>query len=396
LRIGIDATSVRPQNDGWSGIEIHTVQMINNLLRIDDQNSYYIYLSHRIPKQIPSASERIHYRVVKPRNRKTWQQINLPIAAYRDGLELMYFPANSVSLFCPCKTVATIHDLHPFIIPERYGVLHSATFHGSHVKNVINRIYWKQMLRLASWKDKVIAVSESTKNDIEKILNVRSSKIEVVYCGIERDRFAINETEMDLASFRQKYNLPDRYILCLGTHAFKNVEGSIKAFHRLKEKPSGSVKLVVAGSKHALGEHIFQLVKDLDLERDVVFTGYFPDEDLKYLYRAAEVFLFPSLYEGFGLPVVEAFACGVPVVTSAIGSLPEAAGDAALLVNPHDVDDIAGAVERLLQDSDLRHLKREQGYEQLDRFSWEQGARKLVSIFTQMTQDNHSPISSGH
>jgi glycosyltransferase involved in cell wall biosynthesis len=387
---------VRPEKDGWSGIEIHTIQMINNLLRIDDQNSYYIYLSHHIPKQIPAASANIHYRVAKPRNRKVWQQINLPIAAYRDGLELMYFPANSVSLFCPCKSVATIHDLHPYIIPERYGLLHSATFHGGHIRNTINQIYWKQMLRLASWKDKVIAVSASTKNDIEKLFNVCSNKIEVVYCGIERGRFAINESEMDLTAFRQQYSLPDRYILCLGTHAYKNVEGSINAFHRIKAERSDSLKLVIAGSKRALAEHVFELVKELDLEREVVFTGYFPDEDLKYLYRAAEIFLFPSLYEGFGLPVLEAYACGVPVVTSETGSLPEAAGGAALLVNPHDAEDIAVALERLLQDGDLRELKRKQGYEQLNRFSWEQGATKLVRIFTQISHSNCLPFSSEH
>jgi glycosyltransferase involved in cell wall biosynthesis len=180
--------------------------------------------------------------------------------------------------------------------------------------------------------------------------------------------------------FREEYDLPERYVRCVGTHAYKNVEGAIRAFSAVRHQ-FDLLKLVVTGNRDYLTRDVFQIVRDLGLGGQVIFTGFFPDEDLKYLYQCAELLLFPSFYEGFGLPILEAFACGTPVVTSTSGSLPEIAGQAALLVNPNDAGDIACSVLKVLSKKGLRDRLRQQGLSRAREFSWEKSARETLSVF---------------
>lgn len=382
MRIGIDATGI------WGirgGLVNYTLHIVNNLIKIDNENTYYVYCRDEIPNHLSTRSASVTFRVFKSRNRKLTQQIQLPIAALFDRLDLIFFPFNSASILCPCKSVVTIHDLQPYVIPERYAKIHRSEIHGSSLGSMINKVYWKKILKIACKRaDRIIAVSYATKRDIENFFHIPGEKIEVVYEGVDKEYFNIDSDGKDLASFREEYNLPERYILCVGTNAYKNTEGAIKSFSIIKKKCQDSVKLVIAG-KNYLGAEIFQLVKDLKLENEIIFTGYFPNDDLKYLYQCAEVFLFPSYYEGFGLPVLEAFACGTPVVTSTTeGALPEVAGEAAMLVDPNDPQEIASSVLALLTDRDLRDKKRQQGLKQVEEFSWEEAARKTLDIFEKM------------
>ena len=224
----------------------------------------------------------------------------------------------------------------------------------------------------------------ATKRDIVNIFHIPPENVDVIYEGVDKEYFNIDNHGQDLGRFREKYNLPNRYILCLGINAYKNIEGAVSSFCMIKKNYAHSLKLVIAG-KNYLGEGIFQLVRDLNLENEIIFTGFFPQKDVKYLYQCAEVFLFPSFYEGFGLPVLEAFACGAPVVTSSTaGSLPEVAGEAALLVDPNDHEEIASAVLKLLDDKDFRDKKRQQGLKQVEKFSWEEAARMTLDVFKQL------------
>ncbi len=281
--------------------------------------------------------------------------------------------------------MVTIHDLHPYVVPERFAEVHTWEIHGSRWRSMINKIYWEEMLKMASKKmNRIIAVSSATKRDIANVLHIPTEKIDVVHEGVDREYFNAGNDRKDLARFRDEHNLPKQYILGMGTHAYKNVEGVIKSFSIIRKKFRDPIKLVITGNKHHLGQNIFRLVKDLDLENQIIFTGFFPEEELKYLYQCAELLLFPSFYEGFGLPVLEAFACGTPVVTSTAGSLPEVAGEAGLLVNPNDPEEIASAVLKLLTDRDFREHKRQQGFKQVENFSWEKAASKTLEIFNHM------------
>jgi len=388
MRIGIDATGVWGIKDGLlNGIMIYAIHIANNLMKIDNNNQYYIYCRDEVPDQLNPQSSTASFRVFRSKNRKLLQQIKLPMAALFDRLDLMFFPYHSASMFCPCRSVITIHDLHPYVVPKQFAEIHSSHIHGSKLISIINKVYWEEMLKLAARRmDGIIAVSYSTKRDIVNIFHVSPDKIHVVYEGVDKKYFNLNNDGKDLPQFRQKYGLPEKYILSVGTHAYKNIEGIIRSFSIIKEKYQGPVKLLIVGNKNYLAKKIFQLVRDLDQDGQIIFTGFFPGEDLKYLYQCAEVFLFPSFYEGFGLPVLEAFSCGTPVVTSTTGSVPEVAGEAALLVDPDDHEEIASAVLQILADKTFRAKRRQQGFNQVEKFSWENAARMTLKVFNKIVK----------
>lgn len=240
------------------------------------------------------------------------------------------------------------------------------------------------MMRVLSKKDRVIAVSKATQRDVQKYFKTSPERIDVVHEGVDLNKFSSGRNVADLEWFRKKYQLPGRYILCVGTHGYKNLNGSLKAFNIVKQRVKNHIKLVIAGSKRSVRNEIFKLVEQLELEDDIIFTGFFPDKDLNNLYRCAELLLFPSFYEGFGLPVLEAFACGIPVVSSKMGSLPEVGGKAALFVDPNNYEEIASAVIRILNDKSFRENKRQQGLEQVNKFSWERAARSTLKVFEKL------------
>lgn len=379
MRIGIDATGLGHTNE-WSGIEMYTISLLNALFDINNGDELFIYCANKVPDNIFRTSEDITYRVVKIRNRKFWQQFFMPLKTYSDKIDVMFFPSNSATLFLPCKAVATIHDVHPFVYPEPFSKLHGKAFHKNAIKAVINKHYYRFMLWVASKKDHVIAISKATKQDTVNVFKTSAEKIDVVYNGVNKDKFMLQTAEIDEQQFRNKYNLQDPYVLCVGTHAYKNVAGSIKAFEIIRKNSQAPVKLVIAGSKRPLGDEIYELVEDRSMKQDIIFTGFFPDNDLPGLYSLAEIFLFPSFYEGFGLPVLEAFAGKVPVVTSNTGSLPEVAGDAALLVDPHDIEGIATAVLSVLNDNKMQKQMIAKGLEQVDKFTWMKSATETLGV----------------
>jgi glycosyltransferase involved in cell wall biosynthesis len=389
MRIGIDATGVWGIKDGLlNGMMIYTIQIIKNLIKIDNENKYIIYCRDEVPQQLNALHSSVSFRILKSKNRKILQQIRIPVAALLDRLDLVFFPYHSAALVCPCTSIVTIHDLFPYIVPEQFAKTHSSEFHGSIVTSVINKAYWKSMLKAACKRvDRIIAVSQATKRDIVNIFHIRNEKIDVVYEGVDREYFCVDKSVDKLALFQEKYGLPEKYILCVGTHAYKNIEGIVKAFSIVRKKYQNSITLLIAGNKTYVQKEIFQLVTDLNLESGIIFTGFFPAEDLKYLYQCAEVFLFPSFYEGFGLPVLEAFACGTPVVTSNTGSLPEVGGEAALLVDPNDHEEIASAVLKILSDKTFRAKKRQQGFNQVEKFSWENAARMTLKVFNKTLEE---------
>lgn len=387
LRIGIDATSIwRIEERAYNGMVGYTIHIINNILRLDKQNEYVIYCRDEIPEPIEVGTASCHFRVFSANSRKLLQQFRLPIAAWRDQLDLFFFPYHSASIYSPCASVVTIHDLHPYVVPDRHAKVHSRT-HDRTWRASLNRFYWKNMIKVASQKaDRVIAPSDSTRDDIVNIFDVSAEKVDVVHEAVDRSFFNTDAEGKDVGQFRRKHELPEQYILCVGTHAYKNVEGSVRAFARVKEQFSGTIKLVIAGNKSYLGEEDLGLIRELELENDVVLTGFFPGDELKWLYQCAELFLFPSFYEGFGLPVLEAFACGTPVVTSTEGSLPEVAGNAALLADPEDPEEIASCVLDLLTDAQLHEEKRQAGLERVDDFSWEKAGKETLEVFAQVDE----------
>lgn len=304
----------------------------------------------------------------KPSVRIAWEQLIQPPTVIKERLDLIHSLSYVQPVVCPAKSVVTMLDLTFMRMPRSF--------------NRWNRLYLSTMSTIsARLSHRIVAISESTRQDIIRYLRVPPEKVEVIYCGVDAPFRQIEDPAV-LERFRSERNVPDRFILYLGTlEPRKNVERLIEAYAKLRLGGHTSHKLVLGGAKGWLYERIFARVGELGLSNDVLFTSYIPYQELPLWYNCADCFIYPSLYEGFGLPPLEAMACGTPVVTSSTSSLPEVVGTAAMIVDPLDVDAIAGAMAGVLTDPSLRERLRAEGPRQAARFSWQETAARTLDCY---------------
>lgn len=306
--------------------------------------------------------------------RRIWHYIPIKYNwLFRDNADIYHFFNFIVPPRIKGKVITTIHDMTYELYPE--------TMDKRNLKRIKSDIQYS-----VDRSDKIITVSESSKNDIIKFLNVDESKIEIVYNGVDYEKFNKYYTEDIKLIVRNKYNLPQNYILYMGTlEPRKNIDSIIEAFALIKkQKDFDNIKLVIAGKKGWLFEDIFNLVDKLNLKDHVIFTDYVDETDKPIIYNMAKLFVFPSLYEGFGIPVLEAMASSVPVIASNVSSLPEVAGNAAILVNPKDIEGIAKNIIKILSDDDLKNELVRKGHIQAQKFTWEASAEKLYNIYKEI------------
>ena len=301
----------------------------------------------------------------------------LPIpygAFFKDSADITHFFNYYLPPGVNGKKIVTVHDMTYKRFPETV------------------RFKTKQMLNLNLKKslkraDIILTVSEFSKSEIITYFPEVKDKIRVVYNGVDLDVFKPLLDENIKISIAKKYNLPERYMLYLGTlEPRKNLERLIDSYYLLLKEFDDVPKLVLAGGKGWLYDSIFDKVSTLWLEDKIIFTGYVAEKDVAPLISGAEVFLFPSMYEGFGMPVIEAMACGVPVLTSNVSSLPEVAGDAAVLVDPFSVEDIKSKLKLLLIDEDLRKRLNKAGPKRAKRFSWNLVTKDLYEIYKELAE----------
>jgi len=263
------------------------------------------------------------------------------------------------------KTISTVHDMVYVNYPE---TMNSVNYN-------IHRRYLSESCRRA---DVIVTVSQNSKMEISEFMKVPEEKIYVTYNGVDRTVFF---PQKNLDYIRQKYRIKGEYVLYLGTlEPRKNVGSIIKAFKILSEK-NGDISLVLAGGKGWMYKDIFSLVKELGLSDRVVFPGYIEEKDVPVLYSSACVFVFPSLYEGFGIPPLEAMACGTPVIVSNTSSLPEVAGDAGMLVDPYDTEMMAWYMEKLIIDTELHREYSQKGLMRAEKFTWDNAADVVLGIY---------------
>lgn len=297
------------------------------------------------------------------------------------GIDIYFNPHFFVAPVSPeCKKVITFHDLsfehHPQLFSHR-------------------KILWQKFLmntkQEAKKADKIMADSFSTKEDLVNIYKIDPAKIKVVYLGVSKDFKPIKKDSPQLKKVRKKYSLPKPFILYFGTiEPRKNLILLIKAFEALKEKTiwkgfEGDVfsdlKLVIAGAKGWLYKDIFKEVENSKYKEDIIFTGFIEDKDKPHLYNLANLFVYPSFFEGFGFPPLEAMACGVPTIVSNASSLPEIVGDGAVMIDPYNVDELAFAIRKVLEDKDLRENLIKKGLKQAKKFSWDKTAQEVLRVF---------------
>ena len=353
MRIGIDTQSTLGRK---TGIGLYTANLLRALRRVAPQHEY-VELAWGRTKELRTDQ------------RLWWEQVELPRRARAAKVDLLHLTGFGAPRWRLCPTLLTVHDLIGVLFPTNLPP--------------ISRFYWSRWLpRTIRWADQVIADSEHTRRDLIRLLGIPAERIEVVYLGVD-EAFCPLEDSAALEAVRQKYGLPPAIILYVGTiEPRKGLDTLIAAYAALAtEMPH---HLVIAGKRGWYTEPLFRQVEALGLGQRVHFTDYVADEDLLGLYNLANLFVYPSRYEGFGLPPLEAMACGVPVVCSNAASLPEVVGDAALLVPPDDVKALAAAMRRALNNEALRAEMRAKGLERARGFTWEETARRTAEIYERM------------
>lgn len=357
------------------GVVVYTKNIIENLLDIDKKNEYiFLYNS---PSLIGTYSryKNVKEIVIDIKNKLFWDQIGVPRAAKSEKIDIIFNPKLSISLFAPSKKIFTLHGLEQFALP--------------YVFKWYDHIYFRIMTPLYCRRaDAIIVMTNTGKNNLIKYLHTKSNKIEVIYESHHKRFESIKSAEKTLA-IKQKYKLPEKYIFFIGgITPLKNFSNIIKAFKMIKNKIPA--KLVVCGFKRWKYVKDINLIDKFKLQNDVITLGFVPDDDLPYLYNSAQCLLFPSLYEGFGIPILEAQASGCPVICSKTGCTPEVSGGAALLVNPYNCKEIAQVIYDVLNNKDLREKLIAAGLENVKKFSWPETARQTLELFEKTYQSQPS------
>lgn len=351
---------------------ISLYNLIKNLNLLDKENEYYLIHHTKMDLNIYKSNKEIIIPLpsFKPLKGLFWRYVLLPKNLKSQTLDLVHDPRGIglLSFDMPFKKVITIHDLSSLFYP-------SINIRGMWAHKLLGKKTIKNV-------DRVITVSASTKSDVMKYLKAPEEKIKVVYNGKDESFKLLDQNE--ISEFKRRYNLAFPFILYVGVlQPRKNIPTLIKAYYKLKQHKTKH-KLVITGGKGWQYKEIFETVKKLNLQKDVIFTGHIIDEDIPRLYNAADLFVFPSIYEGFGIPPLEAMACGIPVIASNASSLPEVVGDAGIMADPYDVDGLADAMHKVLTNGRLREDMIKKGLEQAKMFSWEKCARETLKVYEEL------------
>jgi glycosyltransferase involved in cell wall biosynthesis len=368
MRIGIDARLVYYSQ---AGITQYILRLIQGLAESggkprERENEFFILQSRKDKSIIVDRPNFKRVALWTPSHHRL-EQVALRMEISGLDLDVLHSPDFIPPFHRNCKSIITIHDL-AFLVYPHFLTRESARYYGQ-IDQAVKRT------------DHIIAVSESTKQDTIRLLGTPEHKITVIYESANPIYRPVNDREI-LEQTKSKYDLTGDFILFVSTiEPRKNLPTLLKAYRQLLDSYKADVKLAVVGRRGWLSEKVFALVDELKLADDILFLDRVPIEDLLYLYNAAQLLVQPSFYEGFGLPPLEAMACGTPVVVSNVSSLPEVVGDAGLLVDPEDVSELTVAIWRVLTDEALREDLIAKGFKRARCFSWEKTALQTLELY---------------
>jgi glycosyltransferase involved in cell wall biosynthesis len=377
VRIGIDARKLHD-----FGIGTYIRNLLRQLARLDRQTEFVLLCRPEDMPSLASLGENLRPVAETSRNYSIIEQIKIPLALKRERVTLFHAPHYVLPPLVACRSVVTIHDCIHLMFPQ-------------YLPNRLALGYARASIFAAARRaTRVLTVSESSKRDILRFVDIKPEKIDVIYNAYD-ERFAVEPREEDVDRVRERYQLHDEFVLYAGNvKPHKNLERLIEAFHLVRRRGLDHLRLVLIGDEISTYAALRRAVHRHQLHPYVRFLGYLPEETLGVMYRLAGVFVFPSLYEGFGLPPLEAMASGTPVVTSNVSSLPEVAGDAAVLVDPYDPNAIANGIYQVLTDDQLRRDLRARGAARARQFSWEQSARRVREIYGEVGEASAAVTSA--
>ncbi len=403
MKVCIDTTPIGINTDDKGGVYHYILNLIIALQKLDDHNEYILFFNIFRKKHLKTFKE-IANILNKKNNFKTflsripqrlWRPLNVPVNLFTGNIDIFHGPNSDLLPVTKSKKIITVHDLRSIVIDEtsfNEEWLNLLKHDDENLENKLEgykrRIGFfnhrrKNMPASIMRADKIIAVSQFTKDNIMEIYNIPAEKISVVYHGISPRFSPVNDEDI-IKKVLKKYGIYDKYILYVGKlDPLKNIERLLSAFSVLKSRETKfqEYKLVLAGPRTWFGRIIDLKIKQLHLENDVIITDFVSFEDLPVLYSAAEVFVFPSLFEGFGIPLIEAMACGCPVVASNVCSISEVVRNAAILFNPYSVSELVTAINSVLSDIELRKKLIEYGLQRSKDFSWEKTASDTLEIY---------------
>ncbi len=367
MRVAFDATAIPPNR---AGAGVYIFNLVQALAGIDRVNTYHVYAKPDHIAELGIAQPNFHFTAMPHTStlrRLAWEQTTLPREIRRHKIDVLHSPHYTMPLQPGCKSVVTFCDMIFVLFPS----MHSR----------VRRSFFQRMMRRSAERaDRLIAISESTRQDVLRFRSLPPERVVSIPLAASGAFRRVDEAQARAACARCNLT-PHKFILYVGVlEPRKNVPLLLEAYARLAaDYPD--VPLVIAGKKGWMYEEIFRQVTNLGIAERVRFLGYVPEDDLIGLYNTARVFVYPSRYEGFGLPVLEAMQCGAPVITCDISSMPEVAGDAALLVGLDDAPALAGELRRVLDDDALAADLSRRGMERARQFSWERCARETLDVY---------------
>ena len=394
--IGIDSS--RANEAERTGTEWYSYHLIQELKKLDLKNKFRLYSPGFLKDGLENLPANFQSRILKSPTEMLWTQTRLSAEMLLNPPDVLFVPAHTIPIIHPKKTVVTCHDAGFERFPELYATHSIGPARGlkglavkaaakiatgfKYSNNELDYHRWSMKFALKR-AAKIIAVSEFTKKEIQEIYKVAGDNISVIHNGFDQEKFVPIENQAEIDSTLQKYGLNQPFYLFVGRlEEKKNIVGMLEAFAlaRAKEPKIGEMFFVLAGRPGYGYDRIQSAIKRLDLENSVKQTGWIPDIDRVHLLKAAKILLFASMYEGFGIPILEAFGCGTIVITSNNTSCPEVAGDAALLCDPKNPEEISAAIIKLENSENLREDLRQKGFIRAKEFSWAKCAKETLEL----------------
>jgi glycosyltransferase involved in cell wall biosynthesis len=368
---------------GKSGISQYIINLLTQFNTIADHHSFDLFLYEQERDVFLNEDSRFapltfSERLRNPLVNIAWHQFGLSKWCRRRKYDAIFLPAGNRRLpwKAPCPTVGTVHDFSSLHVPGKYD--------------------WKRMFYIRKVLPplirnltRVVTVSESSKRDIVDYVGVRDEKVDVIYSAVDHDFYFPSDRDEARADIEEKYGVTQPYILYVSRleHPGKNHVRLIEAFDLLKERHDVPHQLLLAGSDWNGSEMVHQRAQQSGFSKDIIFTGFAPTSDMPAMFRGCDIFAFPSLYEGFGLPILEAMACGAPTACSNISSIPEVAGDAAIQFDPYDIESIADSLSKFVLDEPFRLSMSERGREHSLTFNWAETARQTVNVLKRAAEE---------
>lgn len=383
MKIGIEGQRLYRKRK--HGMDMVALELIKELQKLDKKNEYVVFIKPDEDNRIFEQTAHFKFVELGGGPYPTWEQFALPKAARREGCDILHCTSNTAPLNPGIPLVITLHDI---IYMESISIFKKGGTWYQKLGNMYRRFVVPRVMKKS---DKIITVSEFEKNRIKDFFGFPAddNRVVAIYNGVS-DHFRKIDNQKELQRVKELYHLPDRFLFFLGnTDPKKNTKGVLKAFSDYLKKNGDDIYLVMLDYEQNALEKILTEIGDKELINRIILTGYVINTDLPAIYNLCEVFLYPSLRESFGIPMLEAMRCGAPVITSNTSSMPEVSGNAAYIVNPFKPEEITAGIEKILSDETYRKDIIERGLRQSANFSWKNMAKKVLELYETIYNKHH-------